>query len=62
MGIDKLYHLIAGFIIQLLFGFTWVIIAALAKEWYDEYKYGGWDWMDILFTLFGALIGITLFK
>lgn len=62
MAKDKVYHLIAGFIIQLLLGFIWVVIAAIGKEWYDEYKYGGWDWMDILFTMFGGLIAIALFK
>jgi uncharacterized protein YfiM (DUF2279 family) len=37
------------------------VLAGLAKEAYDEYKYGGWDNRDLAATVLGGVsIGITI--
>ena len=62
---DKILHFLATFTITVLFGQINIIIgifvsliASFGKELYDEYKYKGWDWDDILADLFGIVIGI----
>jgi len=63
---DKLLHFIAGALIAAFFalvvptGRLWcigpVVLAAIAKEIYDEVDYGGFDWADIGSTVLGGLI------
>ena len=55
---DKLLHSFYGVLIYLvaalvnpMFGILAVIVIAIAKEVYDEIKYGGFDWVDIVATL-----------
>lgn len=55
---DKLLHSFYGVLIYLvaalvspLFGIIAVVVIAIAKEVYDEIKYGGFDWVDIVATL-----------
>ena len=55
---DKLLHSFYGVLIYLvaalvspMFGILAVIVAAIAKEVYDEIKYGGSDWVDIAATV-----------
>lgn len=65
-GIDKLYHLIAGFVIA--FGFGLInpflglvagITVGLAKDiiWDLYLKRGTFEVLDILFTIIGAMLG-----
>ena len=63
---DKVLHFGAGF----LAGLTAVIIgwyalivvfsAGIAKEVYDERKYGGFDWMDAGATFVGGSISTSI--
>lgn len=55
---DKLLHSFYGVLIYLvaalvnpMFGIIAVIVIAIAKEVYDEIKYGGFDWVDIVATV-----------
>ena len=55
---DKLLHSFYGTVIYLLgalinplFGIICVVLVAIAKEVYDEIKYGGFDWVDIVATV-----------
>ena len=55
---DKLLHSFYGVLIYLvaalvnpMFGILAVIVIAIAKEVYDEIKYGGFDWVDIVATV-----------
>ena len=55
---DKLLHSFYGTIVYLLtalinplFGIICVVLIAVAKELYDEFIYGGFDWVDIVATL-----------
>ena len=55
---DKLLHSFYGVLIYLvaalvspMFGIIAVVIVAVAKEVYDEIKYGGFDWVDIVATV-----------
>lgn len=67
-GIDKVYHLIAGFVIALVFGLinpTLGIIAAslagVGKEVYDKYyKKSSPDPLDALATIVGGVIGLVI--
>ena len=59
---DKLLHSFYGILIYVvaslvnpMFGILAVIVAAVAKELYDEFIYGGFDWKDII-----ATVGIPL--
>ena len=63
---DKLLHFIAGMLITALFAVvfarfapfavTVAIVAGFAKEAYDEWSYGGWDWDDLLATIVGGVV------
>jgi len=61
---DKANHFIYGFFIYILSNLifiNWVsllivLIFALGKELYDEYKYGGFDWKDLVVTLIAGTI------
>lgn len=65
-GIDKVYHLFAGFVIALVFGFInptlGIVAAALAgvgKEIYDKYvKKSVPDPLDAFATIVGGLLGL----
>lgn len=55
---DKLLHSFYGVLIYLvaalvspLFGIIAVVVIAIAKEVYDEIKYGGFDLVDIVATV-----------
>jgi hypothetical protein len=56
-NLDKVLHFVGGI---LIFGFTghmlFVIAAAVGKEAYDQVKYKGWDWRDLLVTINGGLV------
>jgi len=66
---DKANHFIYGFAIFILstlffadiICFTIVLAVAFAKECYDEYDYGGFDIVDLIYTITPALI-LTLNK
>ena len=61
---DKVLHFAAGFTIALIgaliwdneIGFALAILAGISKEIYDQFKYGGFDWKDLLVTILGGLI------
>lgn len=61
---DKANHFIYGLIIFLLsniilnnlFSLIIVIVFAITKELYDQVKYEGFDWKDILATIISPLI------
>ena len=63
---DKLLHFIAGMLITALvavvfarfapLAVTVAVVAGFAKEAYDEYSYGGWDWKDLLATIVGGVL------
>ena len=68
-GIDKIYHLVAGFIISLIFGLinpvlglALAIIAGLFKDvvWDKFLKKGTFEVLDIFFTGIGGIIGMTI--
>ena len=67
-GIDKIYHLVAGFIISLIFGFinpvlglVLAIIAGVGKEIYDKkIKKSVIDPFDIIATVIGGILGTAL--
>lgn len=55
---DKLLHSFYGVLIYLvaalvspMFGVIAVVVIAIAKEVYDEIKYGGFDWVDVVVTV-----------
>ena len=55
---DKLLHIFYGVLIYLvaalvspMFGVIAVVVIAVAKEAYDEIRYGGFDWKDIIATV-----------
>lgn len=65
-GIDKIYHLVAGFVIALGFGLinpflglVAGITAGLAKDiiWDLYLKRGSFEVLDILATIIGAILG-----
>ena len=61
---DKANHFIYGFVIFVLanlilnsyLSLAVVFIIALGKEIYDEWKYGGFDWVDLVYTIAPAII------
>ena len=61
---DKANHFIYGFVIFVLsnlvlnewVSFTIVCLFAFGKEIYDEWKYGGFDIYDAIYTIAPALI------
>lgn len=66
---DKAYHMIAGFIIALLtgwltrdvlIGFTFALLAGIAKEIYDYYGNGTSEMNDIIATAQGGAIGLII--
>ncbi len=67
-GIDKIYHLVAGFIISLIFGLinpvlglALAIIAGVGKEIYDKkIKKSVIDPLDVIATVVGGVLGTGL--
>jgi hypothetical protein len=68
MGKDKLYHLIAGFVIAFVFGLVspfWGLVAGitagLAKDiiWDLYLKKGMFEVLDIFVTVIGAIFGVA---
>lgn len=65
---DKVLHLICNFIIVVVLGFAFnivtgisiALIASLSKELYDEIKYKGWSWDDLIADLIGIVLGIIV--
>jgi len=69
MKIDKLYHLIAGFVISVFFGLispitgliTAVIIGAAKEVIYDKLmKRGCFEVLDFVATVIGGVIGYLI--
>lgn len=66
---DRANHFIYGFAIYVIFSifFTPLVstiitfVAALGKELYDEYKYKGFDIVDLIFTMIPGII-LTFIK
>lgn len=42
---------VAAALVNPMFGILAVIVIAIAKEVYDEVRYGGFDWVDIVATV-----------
>nr|DAI51220.1 MAG TPA: putative periplasmic lipoprotein [Caudoviricetes sp.]DAQ75777.1 MAG TPA: putative periplasmic lipoprotein [Caudoviricetes sp.] len=65
---DKVLHLIYCFAIVVIFGsimnvvsgIALALIASFGKEAYDEVKYKGWSWDDLLADLIGIVLGILV--
>lgn len=62
---DKLLHFVAGMLIAGVVGLIpcfanyaliVAVIAGVAKEVYDEFSYGGWDSLDLLYTAIGGAV------
>ena len=66
---DKAYHMVAGFIISMLFGwlahdalagFTVALVAGVVKEVYDYFGHGTSELNDIIATAQGGAIGLII--
>ncbi len=65
---DKIYHFVAGLLIAVVVGFAidpitaigLAIAAGIFKECYDDYRYGGFDWKDMVATWIGGFVGLGL--
>lgn len=65
---DKILHMICCFAIVVIFGLILNIVSGIAlaltasfgKEAYDEVKYKGWSWDDLLADLLGIVLGILV--
>lgn len=58
---DKTLHLIAGFLIGLIFGFWLAVAAGISKEIYDHVSGEGTsEVMDAVATAFGGLLAVGL--
>jgi hypothetical protein len=62
---DKLLHFIVGMLIAGVIGiipcfanYALIVaaVAGVAKEVYDEFSYGGWDSLDLLYTAMGGAV------
>ena len=66
---DKRLHILAGFIIALIFAsvFGWLegltagIIAGVGKEVYDKLDYGLFDIEDMITTFIGSIVGVAFY-
>ena len=67
--IDKIYHLVAGFLIALIFGLInpvfglgMAVLAGILKDvvWDKFLKNGTFEVLDIFFTGVGGVIGMTI--
>ena len=68
-GIDKIYHLVAGFLIASIFGLInpvfglgMAVLAGLFKDviWDKFLKKGAFEVLDIFFTGVGGVIGMVV--
>ena len=66
---DKILHALVGYVIAstlILSGIAWiialivVIIFAVGKELYDQWKYKGFDYKDLIATLLGGVVYIII--
>lgn len=65
---DKVLHMICCFAIVVIFGLilnvvsgiVLALIASFGKEAYDEVKYKGWSWGDLLADSLGIVLGILV--
>lgn len=70
MATDKKLHFAAGLIIALACGFflsplnclVVSVSAGIAKELYDLYDYGEFDWNDMIVTWLGGLLGCLIME
>ena len=68
LQIDKILHFIMGWLIVLsiipiygiLTGIIALVVAAVGKEIYDQWKYKGFDYKDLIATLLGGLVYIII--
>lgn len=68
LQIDKILHFIMGWLIVLsiipiygiVTGIIALVIAAVGKEIYDQWKYKGFDYKDLIATLLGGLVYIII--
>ncbi len=66
--IDKLLHMLccmcAMLSVSILFGWAWGLAAsvflAIGKEAYDQLKYKGWSWGDLLADAAGIAAGMAV--
>jgi hypothetical protein len=47
-NVGKILHLAVSYMIASLFGIWIAIIAGIAKEVYDQIRYKGWSWGDLI--------------
>ena len=57
-NIDKILHLAVSYMIASLFGIWIAAIAGIAKEVYDQVRYKGWSWGDLIADGIGISIYI----
>jgi uncharacterized protein YfiM (DUF2279 family) len=55
-NIDKILHLAVSYMLASLFGVWIAVIAGIAKEVYDQVKYKGWSWGDLIADGIGIAI------
>lgn len=59
-------HFLSGFLVSWIRpgwgGFLLSVLAGLGKELFDEWSYGGFDIIDLLFTILGGILKMMLFK
>ena len=68
LQIDKILHFIMGWLVVLsiipiygiLTGIIVLIVAVIGKEIYDQWKYKGFDYKDLIATLLGGLVYIII--
>lgn len=68
LQVDKILHFIMGWLIALsiipihgiLAGIIALVVAAVGKEVYDQYKYKGFDYKDLIATLLGGVVYIII--
>ena len=68
LQIDKILHFIVGWLIVLsiipiygiVTGIIALVVAAVGKEIYDQWKYKGFDYKDLIATLLGGLVYIII--
>lgn len=68
LQIDKILHFIMGWLIVLsiipiygiVTGIIALVVAAVGKEIYDQWKYKGFDYKDLIATLLGGLVYIII--
>ena len=51
---------IFGLVLNIVSGIALALIASFGKEAYDEVKYKGWSWDDLLADLIGIVLGVLV--